>query len=67
LENSHFHTNSFFHKWVQKWASPYKMPKKVHKDVYLIDILKKGKLYHVFHVSVLKKFTPNEKGFHLEQ
>jgi len=41
--------------------------KEVHKNVYLIDISKKGRLHPMFHISVLKKFTLDEKGFHPKQ
>ena len=59
--------NSLSHKWVQRWAGPYKVLKVIHKDVYLIDVPKKGRFHPVFHVSVLKKFTPDEQGFHPDQ
>lgn len=41
--------------------------KVVHKDVYLIDVPKKGRFHPVFHISVLKKFTPDEGQFHPDQ
>lgn len=55
------------YKWVQRWAGPYKVIKVLRKDVYLIDIPKKGRFHYVFHVSVLKKFTPNKDELHPEQ
>ena len=39
----------------------------IHKDVYIIDVPKKGQFHPVFHVLVLKKFTLDEQGFHLDQ
>ena len=41
--------------------------KMIHKDVYLIDVPKKGRFHLVFHVSVLKKFTPDKQGFYPDQ
>ena len=52
--------NSLSHKWVQRWAGPYKVLKVIHKDVYFIDVPKKGRFHPIFHVSVLKKFIPDE-------
>ena len=46
-----FIPNSLSHKWIQRWVGPYKILKVIYKDVYLINIPKKGRYYPVFHVS----------------
>jgi hypothetical protein len=33
---------SLAHKWTAKWAGPYEVLKVLYKDVYLIDVPKKG-------------------------
>lgn len=41
--------------------------KVIHKDVYLIDIPKKGRFHPVFHLSGLKKFSKDKDNLHPEQ
>lgn len=40
--------------------------KVIYKDVYLIDILKKGRFYFVFYLFGLKKFFKDKDNFYFE-
>ena len=59
--------NMLAYKWTPKWAGPYKVLKVLHKDVYLIDALKKRRFHRMFHISKLKKFIKDDKNFHPDQ
>jgi hypothetical protein len=38
--------------------------KVLHKDVYLVDVPKKGRFHRMFYISMLKKFIKDDKNFY---
>jgi hypothetical protein len=56
-------------KWSARWIGPFPVKKILHPDAYVLDIPPRfGKNWHpIFHVSLLKKYYRDDKGFHLWQ